>query len=299
MGAEIVASPGGRLPLTIRGLRPAVPAEYRLDVASAQVKSALLLAALNTPGITRVFEPVATRDHTERMMKLFGVDIDSREGMISVRGEAELKPQPIDVPGDPSSAAFLAVAALIVPGSEIRLEGIGINPMRMGLYDMLARMGGDIAISNPRDASGEPVADLVVRHSPLRGIEVPRAIVPAMIDEFPIFFVAAAFAEGDTRAYGLSELRIKESDRITTMAEGLRAIGAKVEESGDGLVIGGSGGRALRGGATIRSRLDHRIAMSFAVAGLGCDQAVTIDDMTPAQTSYPGFAAALAALGAA
>lgn len=297
-GATIHARPGGRLPLSVSGICPAAPLTHRLTIASAQVKSALLLAALNTPGVTQVIEPVPTRDHSERMLKLFGADIrvsgtGAEERHIILRGEARLTPQSIQIAGDPSSAAFLAVAALIVPGSDLTLQGVGINPVRTGLFALLKEMGADIAFSNERALSSEPVADLRVRHSALRAIDVPPELAPAMIDEFPIFFVAAAFAQGRSRAHGLSELRVKESDRITAMAAGLKAIGAMVEESDDGLIIEGSGGELLPGGGVISSQLDHRIAMSFAVAGLGCAQAVTIDDMSPVATSFPGFTAAL------
>ena len=289
-----------RLPLKIRGISPALPRTHRLDVASAQVKSSLLLAALNTPGLTTVIEPVPTRDHSERMLRLFGADLEVHDGAgerrIVLRGEAELKPQHVHVPADPSSAAFLAVAALIVPGSELRLEGIGVNPMRMGLFDALRRMGGDITLFNPRELGGEPVADLLVRHSTLTAIDIPPEAVPSMIDEFPIFFIAAAFASGTSRATGLRELRVKESDRIAAMAAGLRAIGADAREHDDGLLISGSGGRPLPGGATIASALDHRVAMGFAVAGLNALEPVTVDDMSPVATSFPGFAAALEAL---
>ena len=288
-GAEIVTTPGGTLPLTVRGLCPAVPQSTRMEVASAQLKSALLLAGLNTPGVTRVNEPVPTRDHSERMLKLFGADIASEGGEIVLRGEAELAPQHLSIPGDPSAAAFLAAAALIVPASELRIEEVGTNPHRTGLYGVLREMGGDVAFENARELSGEPVADLVVRHSPLRAVEVSPDRVPAMIDEFPIFFVAAAFAEGTSRARGLAELRVKESDRIAAMAGGLRAIGAEVEESEDGLAIRGSGGEPLAGGGTVATRLDHRIAMSFAVAGLHSRAPVTLDDFGAVATSFPGF----------
>jgi len=304
MGAEVTPSPGGRLPLMLRGLSPAVPIEYRLPVASAQVKSAVLLAGLNTPGITRVIEPVATRDHSERMLRGFGAELDVEvdgDGarIISIRGEAELKPQHIVVPGDPSSAAFPIVAALLVPGSEVTVRNVGLNPTRAALFDVLRMMGGDIEYTNPRDVGGEPVADIVVRHSALRGIETPVEMVASMVDEFPVLFVAAALAQGRTIARGLEELRVKESDRIAVMAQGLRAIGATVEELEDGLVIDGTGGDPLPGGATIAARLDHRIAMSFAVAGLVSKAAVTIDDMGPVATSFPGFAALMVGLGAA
>ena len=295
IGAEVTTT-GGRLPIIVRGLCPAVPLTHRMEVPSAQVKSALLLAALNIPGITRIVEPVATRDHSERMLKLFGAEIAVEGGEIRVRGEAELRPRALAVPGDPSAAAFLAVAALVVPGSELRIEGVGMNPSRTGLFELLREMGGDLQVSNPRETGGEPAADLLVRHSPLRGIEVPPAMAPRTIDEFPILFAAAAFARGTTRTSGLGELRLKESDRLAAMAEGLAAIGARVEECGDGLGVAGTGGDPLPGGATIDPRLDHRIAMSFAVAGLHCRQPVTVAGMTAADTSFPGFAALLESL---
>lgn len=303
MGADISASPGGRLPLMVRGLCPAVPIDYRLPVASAQVKSAILLAGLNTPGITRVVEPVATRDHSERMLRGFGAELTVEEDgagarLISIRGEADLRPQHIVVPGDPSSAAFPVVAALLVPGSEVTVTNVGLNPTRAALFDVLRMMGADIVFANRREVGGEPVADIVVRHSVLNGIETPVETVASMVDEYPILFVAAALAQGRTVARGLEELRVKESDRIAVMAEGLRAIGARVEELEDGLIIDGTGGDPLPGGATIAARLDHRIAMSFAVAGLVSSAPVTIDDMSPVATSFPGFAALMTGLGA-
>ncbi|MGZ8352309.1 MAG: 3-phosphoshikimate 1-carboxyvinyltransferase [Allosphingosinicella sp.] len=296
IGAEVDMAPGGRLPLTVRGLCPAVPRTHLMALPSAQVKSALLLAALNIPGLTRIVEPVPTRDHGERMLALFGADIAVAGGEIALRGEAELRPRALAVPGDPSAAAFLAVAALIVPGSQLRIEDVGMNPSRTGLFELLREMGGDIQVADLRETAGEPVGDLIVRHSPLRGIEVPPALAPRMIDEFPIFFVAAAFARGTTRTRGLGELRVKESDRLAAMAEGLRAIGARVEEAEDGLTVEGSGGEPLAGGAAIDPRLDHRVAMSFAVAGLHARQAVIVADMSAADTSFPGFAAFLQAL---
>lgn len=301
MGADISASPGGRLPLMVRGLAPAVPIEYRLPVASAQVKSAILLAGLNTPGITTVIEPVPTRDHSERMLKGFGATLDVEvepDGTrwISVMGEAELRPQTIVVPGDPSSAAFFIVAALLVPGSDVTIANVGLNPTRAGLVEVLQAMGGDIELLDAREVGGEPVADLRVRHSLLRGIAVDAAIAPSMIDEYPILFVAAALAEGTTVTTGLDELRVKESDRLSVMAAGLAAIGVRVEESEDGLVIHGTGGDPLPGGATIAGHLDHRICMSFAIAGLVSKAPVTIDDMAPVATSFPNFEALLEGL---
>ncbi|ENY81248.1 3-phosphoshikimate 1-carboxyvinyltransferase [Sphingopyxis sp. MC1] len=303
MGADITASPGGRLPLMVRGLAPAVPIEYRLPVASAQVKSAILLAGLNTAGITTVIEPVPTRDHSERMLKGFGATLDVEvepDGTrwISVMGEAELQPQTIDVPGDPSSAAFFIVAALLVPGSNVTIANVGLNPTRAGLVEVLQAMGGDIELLDPREVGGEPVADLRVRHSLLRGIAVDPAIAPSMIDEYPILFVATALAEGTTVTTGLDELRVKESDRLSVMAAGLAAIGARVEESEDGLVIHGTGGDPLPGGATVAGHLDHRICMSFAIAGLVSKAPVTIDDMAPVATSFPNFEALLDGLQA-
>jgi 3-phosphoshikimate 1-carboxyvinyltransferase len=293
IGAEVTTAPGGRLPLTVRGLCPAVPRTHVIEIPSAQVKSALLLAALNIPGLTRIVEPVPTRDHSERMLKLFGADIAVEGDTILLRGETELRPRALTIPGDASAAAFLTVAALIVPGSELRIEGVGVNPRRTGLFDLLLAAGADLAFANQREVDGEPVADLHVRHAPLRGIDVPPEIAPRMIDEFPIFFVAAAFAEGATRTSGLGELRLKESDRLAAMAKGLRAIRAGVDEAEDGLVVTGTGGGPLPGGATIDPRFDHRVAMSFAVAGLRSRQPVTIADMSVADTSFPGFAALL------
>ncbi|MCW2393405.1 3-phosphoshikimate 1-carboxyvinyltransferase [Sphingobium sp. B1D7B] len=304
MGAEFTTAPGGRLPLTMRGITPAVPIEYRLPVASAQVKSAVLLAGLNTPGITRVIEPVPTRDHSERMLRGFGVDLTvetQADGtrIISLTGEAELKPQTLVVPGDPSSAAFPVVAALITPGSDITVTNVGMNPTRTGLFAMLQAMGADLTLTNQREVGGEPVADILARHSTLTGIDVPPEVAPSMIDEFPIFFVAAACAQGTTRTTGLDELRVKESDRLALMAQGLARLGVSVEETPDGLIIHGRGGEPLDGGnepPTIGADLDHRIAMSFAVAGHHTRGGLIIDDMSPVATSFPGFTDMLATL---
>ena len=301
MGAEFTASPGGMLPIMVRGLVPAIPISYRLPVASAQVKSAVLLAGLNIAGITEVIEPVPTRDHSERMLRGFGADLTVDLDAVGVRhirlmGEAELQPQQIEVPGDPSSAAFFIVAALITPGSEVTVTHVGMNPTRTGIYKMLEAMGADLTYSNVREVGGEPVADITARHSALRGIDVPPDVAPSMIDEFPVFFVAASMAQGRTTTSGLDELRVKESDRLALMATGLKAIGARVEEREDGLVIDGSGGEPLEGGATVTSALDHRIAMSFAVAGQHCYQAVTVDDVSPIATSFPTFETMLSKL---
>ena len=300
MGAAFTASPGSRLPLMLRGICPSVPIDYMLPVASAQVKSAVLLAGLNTPGITRVIEPVATRDHSERMLRGFGaalsVEETARGRIIAITGEAELRPQAITVPGDPSSAAFWAVAASIVAGSAVSIAHVGVNPTRAGLFEALRLMGADLALADPAEVGGEPVARVAVRAAPLTGIEPDPATAPSMIDEFPVLFVAAAFARGRSVFRGLEELRVKESDRLATMAAALLAIGARVEELPDGLAIEGSGGEPLAGGATVATRLDHRIAMSMAVAALHCRAPVTIDDVAPIATSYPGFLATLDAL---
>lgn len=300
MGADITASPGGKLPLMVRGMCPAIPVEYRLPVASAQVKSAVLLAGLNTPGITRVIEPVPTRDHSERMLRGFGAEISVEDGadgrVISIAGEAELKPQQIVVPGDPSSAGFWMVAASIVPGSDVTIRNTCMNPTRTGLIQALRLMGADIVELAPREVGGEPVADLRVRHAPLSAIEVPPELAPSMIDEYPILFVAAALAEGRTIARGAHELRVKESDRIAAMRAVLTAVGVETEEFEDGLAIQGSGGRPLAGGGTVASLLDHRIAMSATIAALVAAAPVRIDDVSPVATSYPDFFATLDAL---
>ena len=306
MGAAVEASEGGRLPLTLRGAWPAVPITYRLPVASAQVKSAVLLAGLNTAGITTVIEPVPTRDHSERMLRGFGADLtveivngaNGPERVIRIAGEAELKPQTIEVPGDPSSAAFFIVAALVVPGSELLIQNVGLNPTRAGIVTVLRQMGGSIEELNPREVGGEPVADLLVKYSPLTGIDVDPALAPSMIDEFPVLFVAAALAQGTTITSGLEELRVKESDRLSAMAAALTGAGALVTEQADGLTIEGTGGEQLRGSANARTKthLDHRIAMSMAIAGLASRDGVEIDDTRPIATSFPMFEALLEGL---
>ena len=303
MGADFAASEGNTLPLTERGLCPAVPITYRLPVASAQVKSAVLLAGLNTPGITTVIEPVPTRDHTERMLTGFGAELwveeENGERVIRLRGEADLKPQQIDVPGDPSSAAFFIVAALVVPGSDVIIENVGLNPTRAGLIEVLRAMGGQIEELDRREIGGEPVADLRVTHSPLQGIEVDPALAPSMIHEFPVLFVAASLAEGTTTTSGLEELRVKESDRLAVMATALAAAGARIEENEDGLEIRGTGGTPLPGTqGPIATHLDHRIAMSMAIAGLASASGVEVDDTSPIATSFPNFEALLDGLTA-
>jgi 3-phosphoshikimate 1-carboxyvinyltransferase len=300
MGAGIEASTGGTLPLMLRGAAPAVPITYRLPVASAQVKSAVLLAGLNTPGITRVIEPVPTRDHTERMLTGFGARLEVGEEngdkIISIHGEADLRPMDVTVPGDPSSAAFFMVAATLVPGSDLTILNVGMNPTRAGLLQVLRQMGADITEVDAREVGGEPVADLRVRHAALTGIDVDPAIAPAMIDEFPVLFVAAALASGTTRTSGLEELRVKESDRLSAMAAALTSVGARVEEHEDGLTIHGTGGEALRGSVNthVKTMLDHRIAMSMAVAGLVSRDGVSVDDTSPINTSFPTFMGLLA-----
>ena len=299
MGAHFEPSDGGRLPLTMRGAYPAVPITYRLPVASAQVKSAVLLAGLNTPGITTVIEPVPTRDHSERMLGGFGAKLDvaeeNGERIIRIHGEAELKPQQVVVPGDPSSAAFFIVAALLTEGSDLTIENVGLNPTRAGLIAVLREMGGDIEEVNRRDVGGEPVADLRVKHSVLSGIKVDPAIAPSMIDEFPVLFVAAALAKGTTVTSGLDELRVKESDRLNAMATALTLAGAQIEEKEDGLIINGTGGEPLRGtqDQPIATHLDHRIAMSMAIGGLASRRGVEVDDTRPIATSFPNFEALL------
>ena len=298
MGASFTPSPGGTLPLTMESVQPAVPITYRLPVASAQVKSAVLLAGLNTPGTTTVIEPVPTRDHTERMLRGFGAELTVEEAdgerAIRIHGPAELRPCDIAVPGDPSSAAFFAVAASVVPGSDLVIENVGLNPTRDGIFRALELMGADIEKLDEREVGGEPVADLHVRHSHLRGIEVDPAIAPSMIDEFPVLFVAAAMAEGTTTTSGLEELRVKESDRLSAMATALQEVGVMLEETDDGLIIEGSHGEPLPGGGTIATHLDHRIAMSMAIAGLVSRKGVEIDSTEPIATSFPNFTALLA-----
>ncbi|WP_374422906.1 3-phosphoshikimate 1-carboxyvinyltransferase [Paracoccus sp. (in: a-proteobacteria)] len=300
-GCEITAREGKRLPVTIKGAADPVPVRYRTPVASAQIKSAVLLAGLNAPGQTVVIEAEPTRDHTERMLAGFGATITTEttdEGrVITLTGRPELRPQPVAVPRDPSSAAFPVAAALIVPGSEIRVPGVSRNPTRDGLYVTLVEMGADITFENPREEGGEPVADLLVRHSPaMRGVTVPAERAASMIDEFPILSVIAAFAEGTTVMQGVHELRVKESDRIDAMAVGLRANGAKVEDTEDTMTVHGTGG--LSGGATAVSHLDHRIAMSFLVAGLASAQPISVDDGGPIATSFPDFLPLMRGLGA-
>jgi 3-phosphoshikimate 1-carboxyvinyltransferase len=304
MGARIVAREGCRMPLTVIGSADPLPITYRLPMASAQVKSAVLLAGLNAPGETTVIEPSPTRDHSERMLGYFGAtlrvepDADGAGQAIVLDGQPELSGRVVTVPGDPSSAAFLTVAALVVPGSSLTLCGVGVNPLRSGLFTTLNEMGAGIEFSEQREENGEPVADLIVRAGTLSGVDVPAERAPSMIDEYPVLAVAAACAEGETVMRGLAELRVKESDRLAAMVEGLRACGVDVEAGDDSLTVRGDGGLPPGGGA-IAARLDHRIAMAFLVLGMAARRPVTIDDSGSMDTSFPGFAALCNGLGAA
>ncbi len=296
MGAAIAAEGGDRLPLTVIGRRDLRAISYTLPVASAQLKSAIMLAALHAQGDTVITEPQPTRDHSERMLAHMGAQVSVDGAVVTVKGGAKLKGGKIDVPADPSSAAFLTVAALITEGSDLTLKGVLLNPRRHGIYDMLLEMGADIAFINQRDIGGETVADIRVKSSRLKGVAVPPDRVPSMIDEFPILSVAAAFAEGRTVMTDLAELRVKESDRLAAMAAGLAAAGVSVEMGEDSLTV--TGGERPQGGCAIETKLDHRIAMSFLVMGMAAREAITIDDAETINTSFPGFAALMNGLGA-
>ncbi|MFV1497399.1 3-phosphoshikimate 1-carboxyvinyltransferase [Phaeobacter sp. JH20_02] len=302
-GAQSVGRSGGRLPMTIVGAADPTPVRYTVPVPSAQVKSAVLLAGLNAPGKTVVIEKEATRDHSERMLAGFGAEItveDTDEGrVITLTGQPELKPQVIAVPRDPSSAAFPVCAALITPGSDVLVPGIGLNPTRAGLFYTLQDMGADLTFENMREEGGEPVADLRARYSPeMKGIDVPPERAASMIDEYPVLSVVASFATGKTMMTGVKELRVKESDRIDAMARGLRANGVMVEEGDDWWAVSGLGPEGVPGGGTCESFLDHRIAMSFMVMGMGAQKPVTVDDGTPIATSFPIFTSLMTGLGA-
>lgn len=286
MGADIEAGDAGRPPLAIAGGKPLKGLHYDLPMASAQVKSCVLLAGLYAEGRTSVTEPAPTRDHTERMLRGFGYNVDVANGVISVEGGGTLKACDIDIPADVSSAAFFLVGATISPGSDLVLEHVGMNPTRIGVLNILGLMGADITVLNEREVGGEPVADLRVRHAPLSGIEIPLEEVPLAIDEFPALFIAAACAEGTTTLRGAEELRVKESDRIAAMAEGLTTLGIKNEPRPDGIVI--EGGQL--GGGAIQTHHDHRIAMSFAIAGLRASAPIEVCDCDHVNTSFPGFA---------
>jgi 3-phosphoshikimate 1-carboxyvinyltransferase len=309
MGVQVVkAAEGDRMPITLHGPKATAPIVYRVPMASAQVKSAVLLAGLNTPGVTTVVEPVMTRDHTEKMLRGFGAELEietDREGArhIRLQGQGKLTGQTIVVPGDPSSAAFPLVAALVVPDSDIIIENVLMNPTRTGLIATLLEMGASIEFLNGRDAGGEDVADLRIRHSELRGVTVPASRAPSMIDEYPVLAVAAAFAEGETLMLGLDELRVKESDRLAAVARGLEANGVDCTEGRDTLAVRGRpGGKGLGGGPNgagiVATHLDHRIAMSFLVLGLAAERPVTIDDANMIATSFPEFMGLMRGLGA-
>ncbi len=298
-GTRFDAAEGGRMPLTLHGARQPVPIEYRLPVASAQVKSAVLLAGLNAPGATTVIEPEPTRDHTERMLKGFGADISistSNDGVrnITVTGHNELEAQKVEVPGDPSSAAFVIVAALITPDSEVTVGNVLLNETRTGLFTTLKEMGADITITNERLSGGEQVGDITARSSRLKGVTVPASRAPSMIDEYPVLAVAAAFAAGTTRMEGLRELRVKESDRLAAVAAGLLANGVVHQTGEDWLEV--SGGE-IRGGGIVMTHLDHRIAMSFLVMGLASQEPVAVDDGNVMATSFPGFRTLMESIG--
>jgi 3-phosphoshikimate 1-carboxyvinyltransferase len=302
-GAQAWGRAGGRLPMTVIGAAEPVPVRYGLPVPSAQVKSAVLLAGLNAPGQTVVIEPEPTRDHTERMLRGFGAQLtveDTAEGrVITLTGQPELLPQAVSVPRDPSSAAFPVCAALLVPGSEITVPGVSQNPTRNGLFATLVEMGADLAFENPRQEGGEPVADLRVRFTgTLSGVETPPERAASMIDEFPILAALAACAEGRTIMRGVKELRVKESDRIDAMARGLEACGVTIAEDADTLIVHGRGAGGVPGGATVESRLDHRIAMAFLVLGLAAKAPIAVDDASPIATSFPIFEPLMQGLGA-
>jgi 3-phosphoshikimate 1-carboxyvinyltransferase len=303
MGTRIIAeADGGRVPLTLRGPQETIPITYETPAPSAQIKSAVLLAGLNAPGVTTVVEGEATRDHTERMFSHFGAEVTvATEGQgrrVALRGQPELRGTEVVVPADPSSAAFPLVAGLLVRGSEIVIEGVMTNPLRTGLITTLREMGADIEALNSRDYGGEAVADLKIRAGPLTGVDVPAASAPSMIDEYPVLAVAAAFASGTTRMRGLQELRVKESDRLAAVAAGLAANGVDVEIVGDDLLVHGTGA-AVPGGGTVATHLDHRIAMAFLVMGLATTDPVTVDDGAMIATSFPDFIPLMRELGAA
>ena len=302
IGAAFRGRSGGRLPLAVTGARNPLPITYTLPVASAQVKSAVLLAALNTPGLTTIVEPSPTRDHSELMLRHFGaqVTVEPAPGggrVITLAGQPEIAGQDVAVPGDPSSAAFPVVAALLVAGSRLTLRGVGVNPLRAGLLDCLGEMGAGLALTEARQVAGEPVADLTVEAGPLKAVDVPASRAPTMIDEYPILAVAAACADGVSRMHGLGELRVKESDRLRVIADGLARAGVKVETDADSLIVHGQG-RPPPGGCAIETNFDHRIAMAFLVLGMAATEPVAIDDTDSIDTSFPGFVTLMNGLGA-
>ncbi len=303
MGAKFIARSGGRLPMTLQGSDALKGIEYRLPVASAQVKSAVLLAGLRAQGTTTVIEDKPTRDHTETMLRLFGAEVktvtlESGAQAITITGGQNLRGCAVDVPGDPSTAAFPVIAALIVPGSDITVPRINMNPRRNGLYTTLQEMGADLSLTHPREEAGEPLADLHVRYSgPLKGVVVPPERIPGMIDEIPALAMVAACANGTTYLTHLDELRVKESDRLKMIADGLAACGVKLEMGEASLTIHGTG-KPPEGGAKIETALDHRIAMSFLCLGLASNEPITVDDITPVTTSFPGFVDVMTGIGA-
>ncbi len=301
MGLQVMDEGKETLPLTLRGTGDLLPVTYTLPVPSAQVKSAILIAGLHAAGETTVIEAEATRDHTERMLRFFGADVSARQQdgntHITVCGGGELTGRDIVVPGDPSSAAFLVAAALIVPGSDITIEGVLVNTTRIGLYTTLREMGGAIEFLNTREDGGEAIADLRVRSSDLKGVHVPAARAPSMIDEYPVLAAIAGFARGDTRMDGLAELKVKESDRLAATADGLLANGVSARVEGDSLIVMGTG--SVKGGGLVATHLDHRIAMAFLTAGLASEQPIIVDDTSMVATSFPEFRGLMERLGAA
>ncbi|MFW7267409.1 3-phosphoshikimate 1-carboxyvinyltransferase [Gluconacetobacter sp. Hr-1-5] len=301
-GARFTSRAGGRLPLAIEGVADPAPLSYRLPVASAQVKSAVLLAGLNAAGTTRVEEPVATRDHTENMLRHFGADVsvaplDAGGRVITLTGRPDLVARDVAVPGDPSSAAFVLAAALLVPGSSVTVRGVGLNPLRTGLFTTLREMGADLRLSNERVEGGEPVGDLTAVAGPLHGVDVPADRAPSMIDEYPILAVVAAHASGPSRFRGLEELRVKESDRLSATVALLQRNGVTVDVVGDDMLVTGTGG-AVPGGGLVETRMDHRLAMSATVLGLIAAQPVKVDDTAFIDTSFPGFIDLMNGIGA-
>ena len=300
MGIEILEEGKETLPLTMRGSAELVPIEYVLPVPSAQVKSAILIAGLMAPGETTVVEKEATRDHTERMLRYFGANVQTtvKDGLtrITVKGPAEMTGRDVTVPGDPSSAAFLICAALLVPGSDVTVQGMLVNPTRTGLYTTLREMGADLTFLNEREEGGEPIADIRARYSKLKGVNVPAERAPSMIDEYPVLACVAGFAEGTTRMDGLAELKVKESDRLAATADGLHANGVAAEVEGDTLIVHGTG--HVTGGGAVKTHLDHRIAMAFLTMGLASEKPVTVDDTTMIATSFPEFRGLMESLGA-